>query len=612
MDDRIKQIIGSRKNAVSTDTDTNLTISFDNTSRLVKTNSNQINSIIGVDDQFNLERHESTLYRMLGRINLITANELTQGDGGNNRSTTDTDWDPLFTEFLNSNGLPVRTPNNWVVQICYPSKMIDTYPVWGVNKPISLGMEITSLSSNNPSGNRSLLVITTTQKHKLSEGDYVHINDIVNTNQYQGIHKVFELGENGSNLDTKVTLETSWKGDITNQMFLNRVVNTSDEDVQFIGSTTMSSFNDSDISGTTTNTNYITVTTSVAHDLGVNDYVELRNPNGGFLNGFHRVTYIVDDFKYTIRSLNTAPSPTGYKYRRMDGTPSDYYVREFELLTANDYETYNAAFSSSIYPETAVSEFGISNGTWLFHFNKDVDTYDLISHRGGIVNELKVCFLKRAGEFPFDWSNVTSHWEFDFGQANTTNGLETVSTRVVGGVGTIEKNTSRTIYQEGEKYIGDIVEYNRKEIREKVLTEVVFRFGIHSGVITNNNIPPNPALITGIETITTANPNLEGYYYKPFKTMDIKKFSNTIEDADPEDNVAGIPADFELYSDGSMSWRDLLPDGFIEEGTNGVNWPFLNGRHYIYSNNYIYIRRQNPYVVIDQSGLVSVNPKNVC
>lgn len=621
MDDRIKQIIGRYKNKVSVDEDTNLNVTLDTTTRVVKTNANPINYIIGVDDQFELERNVSAVYRILGRLNIITANELTQGTAdGTIRGTDDIDWDPLFTEFL-SNGNVVRAPNNWVLQVCYPSFKDDRYNLWGDTstfKPVSLGMKVLSLSSNNPSGNRSLLVVETLQKHKLSEGDYIHLNDRNLPNQYQGIHKVFELGSNGGDLETKITLETSWKGDYTNEMFLNRVANSSDNDVNFNNSDTITSLVSTDITGGTTNSNYIKVTTSNEHGLGINGFIEVRHNTAGTFNGFHRVHHVIDDFNFTIRLVDTLPSPVNYRYRRMDGTPSEYYVREFELLTSNDYDTYPTAFSSNVYPKTSVPEFGISNGTWSFHLTKDVNTGNLISHRGGIVNELKVCMLKRAGENPYNWSNVTSHWEFDSLNANTLNAIETVSGNFGGGVGSILKNTPKTLTNTGSKYIGDIVEYNRKEITEKIISEVIFRFGVESGVINNNNIPENPQLVTGIETETTGPVSgkqlrdLEGYYYKPFKTIEILKYSKQIEKAEPDELIDGVPNDYETYPDGSLAWRDLLTPGFIEEGDNGVDWPFVNGRHHIYINNHIFVRRQNPYVVIDQSGIITVNPKNAC
>jgi len=649
MDDRIRQIISRYKNKVSTDEDTSLNLTIDNTTRVIKPNANPINSIIDVGEQFNLERGLSSIYGLSGKLNIFTANELTSGrpgiTSGPLRGTIDTDWDPLFN-VINTPSPPANspitmTPNNWLIQICYPSDMLPNYNIWGddtVNKPVNLGMRVIGLS-NTPSGNRSLLVVETTQTHKLSEGDYIHLNDRENLNQYQGIHKVYEVGQNGDDLTTKITLETSWKGTSdfqggdTNEMFLNRVVNSSDNDVWYNNDYQITSFTNTDITGGTTNTDYVLVTTPNEHGLGTNGYVEMRNPNGSVMNGFHRVHAIINAKNFTIQPNVTPQLSTLLTYRRMDGTPSDYYVREFKILTGNDYTIHPASFSSSIYPKTEGGE-GIANKTWLFNFKKDINTGQLISHRGGIVNELKMCFLKRSGANPYNWSNVTSHWDFNSVLANTTTtvdlgngttGIETVSVNNTGGAGTIIKN-------QGDKYIGDIVEYNRKEVKEKVITGVIFRFGLEDGVLINNNTPLDSILVNGGSTETTSAINvsgtlpsagnsssiltplkdLEGYYYKSFKSLDIKKFSNFIEKADPEDTIEGIPADYELYPNGSKGWRDLLSDGFIEEGTNGVNWPFLNGRHYIYMNNNLYIRRQNPYIVIDQRTIITANPKDTC
>ena len=127
MDDRIRQIIGRYKNKISINKDTNLNLTVDNTTRVIKPNANLMNSVIDVGEQFELERGESNLYMNLGRLNVITANELTQGNA-TIRSTEELDWDPLFTEFYNGTNV-VQTPNNWLIQICYPSNIDVNYNI---------------------------------------------------------------------------------------------------------------------------------------------------------------------------------------------------------------------------------------------------------------------------------------------------------------------------------------------------------------------------------------------------------------------------------------------------------------------------------------------------
>ena len=50
----------------------------------------------------------------------------------------------------------------------------------------------------------------------------------------------------------------------------------------------------------------------------------------------------------------------------------------------------------------------------------------------------------------------------------------------------------------------------------------------------------------------------------------------------------------EKRPNGDEIWRDVLEPGYIEDGNNGVDYPFLNGANYIYTNKHIFIRRQRP------------------
>jgi hypothetical protein len=163
---------------------------------------------------------------------------------------------------------------------------------------------------------------------------------------------------------------------------------------------------------------------------------------------------------------------------------------------------------------------------------------------------------------------VVCGWDFNSTTITTVNGLETISKYQPNGVGTIEKPNN--LYD----YIGDYVEYNSLEIVEKVISKIVHRFS------------------------TMSQQNDEGYYLDPFKKMQIMYFSNIIENSSINEPSEGIPNYAETYPNGQISWRNLLPIGYIEPSlnntNNGVDYPFINGFHYFYSNNNFYIRRQKP------------------
>ena len=249
----------------------------------------------------------------------------------------------------------------------------------------------------------------------------------------------------------------------------------------------------------------------------------------------------------------------------MNGVPSDYYVRKFTLLSGNNYEINKAStFGSSIYPKTINNKLGVANDTWLFTFVQDINIKNIYSDRGGELTQLYIGTIKRAGQNTFNWSDVTSHWDYEYSYANNTNSIELISKNKTNGVGSIEKKIPKM-----DEYYGDFVEYNRKSLLEKTLSKVIHRFTLKG------------------------NPTIEnGYFIDPFQKIEIRKFSENIEVAYNGDKVVGIPGDSEKRPNGDIIWRDILEPGFIENGVNGVDYPFLNGGNYIYTNKHIFVRRQ--------------------
>jgi hypothetical protein len=78
--------------------------------------------------------------------------------------------------------------------------------------------------------------------------------------------------------------------------------------------------------------------------------------------------------------------------------------------------------------------------------------------------------------------------------------------------------------------------------------------------------------------------NLMGYYYQPHHKMTIRVYSDYIEDGGL--NTGNLPdySYFSTYSN-SFIWRDIYTYGFLDQDGRGVDYPFLNGKHYPYKNN---------------------------
>ena len=64
-----------------------------------------------------------------------------------------------------------------------------------------------------------------------------------------------------------------------------------------------------------------------------------------------------------------------------------------------------------------------------------------------------------------------------------------------------------------------------------------------------------------------------------------------------------FPIYAQVNNDSTVSWRDLLDIGFFqptETGRIGVDYPFVNFRHYLFGEYPIYIRRQLGNAIIQR------------
>ena len=73
-------------------------------------------------------------------------------------------------------------------------------------------------------------------------------------------------------------------------------------------------------------------------------------------------------------------------------------------------------------------------------------------------------------------------------------------------------------------------------------------------------------------------------YNKPHYKFQIKVYSPYIEESDGA-VIADLP-NYAYYKNATQEfiWRDIYPFGFIDENGNGVDYPFMNNKHYPYNN----------------------------
>ena len=90
---------------------------------------------------------------------------------------------------------------------------------------------------------------------------------------------------------------------------------------------------------------------------------------------------------------------------------------------------------------------------------------------------------------------------------------------------------------------------------------------------------------------------VEVYYYKAHHNFKIRSFSSYIETGDAA--TADKPTYAIDLGDGRFIWRDLLDLGFSETNVKPLDYPFLNGTHYLYDNFCFYVKRQDPFNMWD-------------
>jgi hypothetical protein len=73
----------------------------------------------------------------------------------------------------------------------------------------------------------------------------------------------------------------------------------------------------------------------------------------------------------------------------------------------------------------------------------------------------------------------------------------------------------------------------------------------------------------------------------------IRDFSTYVEQGDQY--TVGVPNYAVDLGDGRYLWRDLLDIGVNESNAKALDYPFLNGCHYMYDNYCFTVRRQDPF-----------------
>lgn len=575
--DRIRYRLRSTNSQLSTDTDTFIKLNLEGSRRLLP--KNEINETVNSAEVFNKERQSSKKYRVLGTIKPLVSNVLFNLTSNYNSNTDFSDSESYGWSVFND--------------IKFRKDPIDDY--------------------NDDTGQYSGLTYPQAYKKFLKEKDgwFGFYNpDILltgNCDFYTMEPKKERFTfKPTSNKKWELTLTYPFSADTTHYLVVNGL--------KIIGNQIVS------IGGR----DRVVFSTPVRHNLKQGDLINITGLAPTPFDGRYRVIRTgLDDgsmrdyyFSVDIDPSQITDVTTAYFRRVLGGTQngfeSRYYLRLFKKITTvntninngivedDDYEIYQAAFSNTIFNDEVCQ----------FVFNEDIDVGNIRDNLGRPISEMFLTIVKTRDNNFFTPIQAGLDCGLVNGIINTSTQNQIPDVRQLrdGPPQLPNYNDSPipltpNVNINDDYFYGDIVEYNDYELIEHVLGVVGHRFN------TENRTLNGISLAQG--------PRHEGYFYYPHHRIKIRDFSNYVEQGNA--NTIGIP-DYALdLGDGRWLWRDLLDIGVNDGQEETLNYPFLNGAHYIYQNFCFPVRRQDPYgqydlyygYEVDQNGQTTPEPYDI-
>jgi len=361
--------------------------------------------------------------------------------------------------------------------------------------------------------------------------------------------------------------------------------------------------------GTDNGINIISFRCLVKHNLSVGESVELSfdydgetifdvDSLGNGIFGTDEYIFNIVNIGYTGSTFDTNVKGTAKRIilKESSGdTMSKYYVRKHKIMTnVSDSVLVKAGFEENIFGvnkkfESAAltpnktSRVSILEGSqsYTLSFNKDIDLYGLLDNQKRPISEL---FFSVIWKGYFGWTKgLKQGWEFNLPLSPVTNRpniwWDTTSSPSSASLTTIQtlsytkSNWSNPFYynkplQDGDIIDGDFCEWNDYEQKERVISKLYHKLTFNPQQFNTGDITPT---------------NPFGYYYQPHHSITIRSFSPYIEEGGV--NEVDIP-NWAHYSttNNNFIWRDVYPYGYIDNDFVGVDYPFLNGKHYPNNN----------------------------
>ena len=556
---RTQQRLKSKTAISNINEDTFLKVNLDGRERILP--PDQINHIVNVGEIFNIERQRCNYYRILGVINSTISNPLFNLD--DNTTKNFQTWkgfnEMMFVDTSYPKDGDVADTTDFTYNDSYKNYLKEVNGWFGFNEPDKTKAGIRTFYDMEPTRNR--FTFTPDIKPYKGTTDTKPVNNWELTISYpHHTNTTHEMVKNGLLIIEAIPAIVATKK------------------VTAFGMACLHNLRIGDkvrIDGT----------------IGYNgDYNVIRT---GLDNGDYKDYYFVLD----IAPTGSIGASSRMK-RVVGGKESDYYFRVFKkiktmtspIIEKEDYELYNLGFSKNIYNDSITHHI----------FNSDIDITDLMDNLGRPLSEIYLTKIKTNsnGLFTKISSGIETPYLPKLKTSNTNTFLLAIPAINLihngSGLPFQSHNTLESNININDTYFhGDLVEYNMFEVQEIVLANVAHRFNT-----VNRETKANIAYYDKIGEIQeTKNidlgPRQEGYFYNPHQLIRIREYSSYVEQGDV--STLDVPIYAANLGDGRYLWRDLLDIGYNQSNDKPLDYPFLNGCHYLFTNECFTLRRQDAF-----------------
>lgn len=356
-------------------------------------------------------------------------------------------------------------------------------------------------------------------------------------------------------------------------------------------------------------------TSPVEHGMNVGEYVIINNTP-------LYITSIGDEIfnseKYVVNVIEN-DIPSGFTFNdvvfgkrcididNIENTTSKYYIHKHKILTeTEDYILDSIGFESPIWKDEKKIIFENALGendviveknrmeSLIYDFKEPFILSGITNNLGYTPTDVYLTVIFRNGNGYFEYPPKVGY-KFNFHNTWIDNHFKKESSNESNLTQSeLETNTDGFTFYSGDglnkddELIGNYIEYNGFELKERVVSNVFHKI-IHRSDIFNHGQSTDEN-IYGVTEL-----NKLGLFYQPHHQIKLRQLSTYIDSTETED-IINLPENTKYFeNEGVWKWRDLYDHGFIDPDGNGLDYPFINGTHYVKNDINFYLRNEKVY-----------------